>query len=37
MTFFAALVMWAGLRLFTSNREPVIPGVPGFWSPGFMA
>jgi drug/metabolite transporter (DMT)-like permease len=29
MTFFAALVMWAGLRLFTSNREPVIPGRTG--------
>ena len=29
MTFVAALVMWAGLRLFTSNREPVIPGRTG--------
>ena len=29
MTFFAALVMWAGLRLFTSNRDPIIPGRTG--------
>ncbi|WP_422373411.1 DMT family transporter [Hoeflea sp.] len=29
MTFLAALIMWAGLRLFTSNREPVIPGRTG--------
>lgn len=29
MTFLAALVIWAGLRLFTSNREPVIPGRTG--------
>jgi len=29
MTFFAALVMWAALRLFTSNRAPIIPGRTG--------
>lgn len=29
MTFFAALVMWAGLRLFSSNRDPIIPGRTG--------
>jgi len=29
MTFFAALVMWAGLRLFSSDRTPVIPGRTG--------
>ena len=29
MTFFAALVMWAGLRLLTSNRTPIIPGRTG--------
>ncbi|MDF1607163.1 DMT family transporter [Hoeflea sp. YIM 152468] len=29
LTFFAALIMWAGLRLFTSNRDPVIPGRTG--------
>lgn len=29
MTFFAALAMWAGLRLFTTNRAPIIPGRTG--------
>ena len=29
MTFFAALVMWAGLRLLSSDRTPVIPGRTG--------
>ena len=29
MTFVAALLMWAGLRLFTKNREPIIPGRTG--------
>jgi drug/metabolite transporter (DMT)-like permease len=29
LTFVAALLMWAGLRLFTSSREPVIPGKTG--------
>lgn len=29
MTFFAALVMWGALRLFSSDRTPVIPGRTG--------
>lgn len=29
MTFFAALVMWLGLRLFSTDRTPVIPGRTG--------
>ncbi|EDQ33877.1 putative permease [Hoeflea phototrophica DFL-43] len=29
LTFFAGLVMWAGLRVLTSNREPVMPGRAG--------
>ena len=29
MTFFAGLVMWAGLRLFSTDRTPIIPGRTG--------